>query len=208
MYFVLFMAKDDPWRNTMKLPEINDANKYAGLYVIDFGDHCGVGFVADEVAELLESERFAEVQIYKVHRANPDGTMELKGVLHDTFRLEAGMFFHAADEIAAQADYERLLAWAEGHLPPSRCKVHLAVNGETYMTALIYPAEYDEAFSRWLLDADYRTAGQVQGGTGAVERYYQAGWDVLDREQLWPATSSEHLQGQALLEATNRAIVR
>jgi len=192
----------------MKLPEINDADKYTGLYVIDFGDHCGVGFTAEEVAELLESERFADVQVYKVHRANPDGTMELKGVPHETFTLEAGMFFHAADEITAQADYERLLEWAEGQLPPARCKVHLANTDDWYITALIYPAEFDEAFSRWLLDGDYRTAGQVEGGTGAVERYYQAGWNVLQREQLWPASSIEHLQGQALLEATNRAIVR
>ena len=45
----------------MKLPEIKEANKYTGLYVVDFGDHCGVGFTAGEIAELLESERFAVV---------------------------------------------------------------------------------------------------------------------------------------------------
>ena len=37
----------------MKLPEVQDADKYTGLYVVDFGDHCGVGYVAEEVAELL-----------------------------------------------------------------------------------------------------------------------------------------------------------
>ncbi|MHC5140428.1 MAG: hypothetical protein ACYSOD_00240, partial [Planctomycetota bacterium] len=69
----------------MKLPEIKEAGKYAGLYVVDFGDHCGVGYVAEEVAELLESERFSDVQVYRVHRANPDGTMELKGINKETF---------------------------------------------------------------------------------------------------------------------------
>ena len=88
----------------MKLPEVENADKYAGLYVVDFGDHCGVGFTAEEVAELLGSEQFADVKIYKVHRANPDGTMELKGVNKETFQLEAGMFFRAGDETTAQDD--------------------------------------------------------------------------------------------------------
>ncbi len=192
----------------MKLPEIKEANKYTGLYVVDFGDHCGVGFTAEEVAELLESEQFADVQIYKVHRANPDGTMELAGISKQTFQLEAGMFFYAGDETTARADFERLTAWADTQLPPARCKVQLAESGDTFVTALIYPAELDDAFSGWLLDANYRTAGQVEGGAGAAGRYYEADWVVLERKQLWPASSIEPLQGEALLEATNRAIVR
>lgn len=192
----------------MKLPDIENADKYTGLYVVDFGDHCGVGFVAEEVAELLESEQFADVQVYKVHRARPDGTMELAGVNNETFQLEAGMFFYAADEATARDDYQRLAAWAAAHLPPARCKVHLADTGEGFVTALIYPAEFDDAFSKWLLDGNYRTAGQVEGGTGATQRYYDSQPDVLDREQLWPSSSIEHLKGEALLEATNRAIVR
>ena len=192
----------------MKLPDIKDADKYTGLYVVDFGDHCGVGFTAEEVIELLESEQFADVQIYKVHRANPDGTMELAGISKQTFQLEAGVFFYAADEATAKADFQRLNTWADEHLPPARCKVHLANHGDSYVTALIYPAEFDDAFSGWLLDANYRTAGQVEGGAGAAGRYYEANWDVAERKQLWPASSIEHLQGEALLEATNRAIVR
>ena len=192
----------------MKLPEIKEADKYTGLYVVDFGDHCAVGFTAEEVAELLESEQFATVQAYKVHRANPDGTMELKGLSKETFQLEAGMFFYANDAETAQDDYQRLLAWADEQLPPARCKVHLANNGDSYVTALVYPAEFDDAFSRWLLDGNYRTAGQVEGGTSATQRYYDAVPEVLDRKQLWPASSIEHLQGKMLFEATKRAIVR
>lgn len=194
--------------NTMKLPEVKNADKYTGLYVVDFGDHCGVGFTAEEVAELLESEQFADVQVYRVHRAKPDGTMELKGVTKETFQLEAGMFFYANDEQTARTDFQHLTAWADEHLPPARCKVHLANKGDSFVTALIYPAEFDDAFSRWLLDADYRTAGQVEGGTGAVQRYYDATEEILERKNLWPASSIEYFQGESLMEATNRAIVR
>ena len=33
-------------------------------------------------------------------------------------------------------------------------------------------------------------------------------WDIIERKNLWSDSAIEHLQGQALLEATNRAIVR
>jgi hypothetical protein len=192
----------------MKLPEIKDAGQYTGLFVIDFGDHCGVGFVAEEVAELLESERFADVQVYQVHRANPGGTMELKGINKETFQLEAGMFFYANDAESTRGDYQRLLAWSDKQLPPARCKVQLANADNAHLVALIYPAEFDDAFSKWLLDGNYRTAGQVEGGTSAVQRYYDAEPNILDRKQLWPSSAIEHFQGESLLEATNRAIVR
>ncbi|MHC4121894.1 MAG: hypothetical protein ACYSWO_30885 [Planctomycetota bacterium] len=42
----------------MKLPKLEDNEKYVGLYVFDFGDHAGLGFTAREVAELLESEKY------------------------------------------------------------------------------------------------------------------------------------------------------
>lgn len=192
----------------MKLPQIKEASKYVGLYVVDFGDHSGVGFTVAEVAELLESERFADVHVYKIHRAEPDGTMELKGVQPETFGLEAGMFFYAADEATGRDDYTRLLAWADRQLPPSRCKVHLSKTDEGIVMALIYPAEFDEEFSRWLLDGQYRTAGAVQGGTNAVELYYAHEPEVLERRQLWPREAMENLQGEALFEAAKRAIVR
>jgi hypothetical protein len=192
----------------MKLPQVQEASKYVGLYVVDFGDHSGVGFTAAEVAELLESEQFADVPVYKIHRADPDGTMELKGFQPATFRLEAGMFFYAADEAAAREDYARLLAWADRQLPPGRCKVQLAQTDAGYVTALIYPAEFDDEFSRWLLEGQYRTAGAAEGGTNAVAAYYARQAEILEREQLWPQESLENLHGEALFEAAKRAIIR
>ena len=81
----------------MKLPELRKPEKYAGLYIFDFGDHVGVGFTAEEVAELLESEKYKDGKVYKIHRAYPDGKLELKGVTAATFALEAGMFFYSTD---------------------------------------------------------------------------------------------------------------
>lgn len=192
----------------MKLPEIQEANKYVGLYVVDFGDHSGVGFTAVEVTELLDSERFADVHVYKIHRAYPDGKMELKGVLRETFSLETGMFFYADDEETARDDFARLVAWSQEQLPPSRCKVHLVQMDRAYLAALIYPAEFDDEFSRWLLDGQYRTAGTAEGGINVVQGYYKKCPKILEQKQLWPETAIESLHGEALFEATKRAIVR
>ena len=192
----------------MKLAEIKEAPKYIGLYVVDFGDHSGVGFTAEEVAELLDSERFADVHVYKIHRAYPDGKLELKGVRRETFGLESGMFFYAANEEIARDDFARLVACSQEQPSPSRCKVHLAKTDSAHLTALIYPAEFEDEFSQWLLDSQYQTAGTVEGGTGAVRRYYETNPQVLERKQLWPQTSLETLHGEALFDATKRAIVR
>lgn len=192
----------------MNLPELKEADRYVGLYVVDFGDHSSTGFTETEVAELLESEQFADAQVYKIVRAQPDGSLELKGVPRETFQLESGMFFYAADEQIARDDYTRLLDWAGEQLPPGRCKVHLSVVGESYLTALIYPAEFEDGFSRWLLDGNYRTSGAVEGGAGPVQAYYTGNPSVLERQQVWPAESIQTLQGQALMEATNNAVVR
>jgi len=194
--------------NMMKLPEVQNATKYIGLYVVDFGDHSGVGFTAAEVAELLDSERFGDIHIYKIHRAYPDGKMELKGISPEIFSLESGMFFYAADEAVALEDFARLTEWAQQQLPPSRCKVHLAKIGERYVTALIYPAECDDEFSRWLLDGQYRTAEAADGGISAVQGYYESNPQILEQKQLWPETAVENLRGETLLEAAKRAIVR
>jgi hypothetical protein len=192
----------------MKLPQLQHADRYSGLYIVDFGDHCGVGFLAEEVAELLESEAYQHISIYKIHNAYPDGRLELVGVRNDIFHLEAGMFFYASDEQSAVQDFQRLADCALRANPPARAKIHLArFAPDSYVTALIYPAEYDDQFSRWLLDCRYRTDGAAEGGAAAVERYYQHQPEILDKKQLFNSRSVA-LSGENLALAAKRAIVR
>jgi len=193
----------------MKLPKLDKPDRYKGLYIFDFGDHAGVGFTAEEVAELLESERYREGKVYKIHRAYPDGRLELKGVPAARFQLEAGMFFYAGDEATAQADFKRLVDLAVRAAPPCRAKVHLAQYAEDkFAVALIYPAEYDDEFSSWLLEGDFRTTGAVEGGTGAVERYYQSQADILQRHQLLEGGENVSRTGDELLACLARAVQR
>ena len=193
----------------MKLPKLQNSEKYVGLYVFDFGDHAGVGFTADEVAELLDSEKYKHGKAYKIHKAYPDGTMEFKGVRAENFQLEAGMFFYSEKIETSQKDYKKLVNLAVRMAPPCRAKVHLARYGdEKFAVAIIYPAEYDNEISAWLLDGDYKTAGAAQGGIGAVQKYYEANATVLERHQLFAKSAWQSRTGEDLLASAAVAIQR
>jgi hypothetical protein len=193
----------------MKLPELQNSRKYTGLYVLDFGDHTGVGFTAEEAAELLESEEYKHCKVYKIYRAWPDGRLELKAVPAEIFQLEAGMFFCAGALETARADFKRLAELAERTACPCRAKLHLAGYGDgKFVTAIIYPAEYDDQFSRWLLDGGYKTDGSVEGGVGAVQRYYDSGPQLLDSRQLFGSSEMVSRTGEQLLACLKLAVQR
>lgn len=193
----------------MRLPKLEKPDKYVGLYIFDFGDHVGVGFTADEVAELLESEKYGDGKVYKIHRAYPDGKLELKGVPAERFQLEAGMFFYAPDLETARQDFDRLFNLAVRSSPPCRAKLHLAkYRDDKFVVALIYPAEYDDEVSAWLLDGQYMTSGAAEGGAGAVQRYYDSGAEILDRQQLFGRSQWLSRTGDELLASLKVAVQR
>jgi hypothetical protein len=193
----------------MNLPKLEKPDRYQGLYVFDFGDRAGVGFTAEEVAELLDSERYKEGKAYKIQRAFPDGRMELRAVPAANFQLEAGMFFYSTDEATAWGDFKRLVDLAIRSTPPCRAKVQLAqYTGEKFAVAIVYPAERDADVSAWLLEGDYRTAGPAEGGIGAVERYYRDGPEILETQQLFEASANVSRSGRELLESVTLAVQR
>ena len=193
----------------MELPKLKNSEKYIGLYIFDFGDHTGVGFTAEEVAELLESEKYKHNKVYKIHRAYPDGTLELKGVPAQNFQLEAGMFFYSNALESSRIDFKKLAGLADKIPPPCRAKVHLSkYDDDKYVVALIFPAEYDDEFSSWLLDGQYNTSGAVEGGIGAVQRYFDDEPEILDRHQLFSKSELRSRTGRELLDGLKLAVQR
>ena len=193
----------------MKLPELQNSEKYVGLYIFDFGEHAGVGFTAQEVAELFESEKYRDCKAYKIHRAYPDGKLELKGVRAEIFQLEAGMFFYSVNLETAGADFKGLVNLAVKDAPPCRAKVHLAkYRDDKFAVALIYPAEYDDQISDWLLDGGYKTAGAAEGGIEVVQRYYDYKPQILDRHQLFGKSELISRTGEELLACLKSAVQR
>ena len=193
----------------MKLPKLQKPDKYAGLYVFDFGEHTGVGFTAQEIAELLESQNHKDGKVYKIHKAYPDGKLELRGVRAEIFQLEAGMFFYSSELETARRDFKRLVNLAVKAAPPCRAKVHLAkYSNDKFAVALIYPAEYDDEISGWLLDGEYKTAGAAEGGIEPVQRYYNARPEILERHQLFSKSALISRTGEELLASIKLAVQR
>jgi hypothetical protein len=193
----------------MKLPQLDKPDRYTGLYIFDFGDHTGVGFTAEEVAELLESERYRDGKVYKIQRAYPDGRLELKGVPAETFQLESGMLFYSTTAEAARDDFKRLVAAAVQASPPCRAKVHLVRYREAqFGVALIYPAEHEEEICTWLAQREYRTAGLAEGGTGVIEQYYSRAPEIIERHQLFGTSEAISRTGDELLVSLRQAVQR
>ncbi len=196
-------------KRTMKLPKLEKPEKYVGLYIFDFGDHAGVGFTAEEVAELLESEKYKHGKVYKIHKAYPDGKLELKGVRAETFQLEAGMFFYSSKLETARRDFKTLVNLAVKSVPPCRARVHLAkYTNDKFVMALIYPAEYDDEVSSWLSDGEYKTSGAAEAGIEAVQRYYDYEPQILERHQLFGKSEFESRTGEELLASLKLAVQR
>lgn len=197
----------------MKLPQLDDPARYQGLYVFDFGDWTAVGYTAAEVAMLLESEQYRDGKVFRIHRAAPDGQMELRGVSPERFLLESGMFFNRQDLATAREDFARLSELSEQRRPPCRAKLQLADRGpaaehDRYVTALIYPAEYDDDVARWLLDLDYAGGDTVEGGASHVTNHYEQQLDLVDRTQLWSSTSTPSRSHEEVLASVRSAVQR
>ena len=193
----------------MQLPQTEEPEKYAGLYVIDFGDQCAMGYTADEVAVLLDSEQYAEAKVYKIHRARPDGTMDLRGVTRARLNLESGMFFHCRSEVSGRRRYQELLDECALQPVPCRTLMQLARSDQGQLVlGLIFPAEYEEEMGRWLADINFNVKGPVEAGISQVGRFYTNGWEILEKHQLWPAQSLQARSQKELLASVGQALQR
>lgn len=178
------------------------------LFVFDAGEWTLSGCTADEVEQLLADPRSGRSPlVYRIHRAYPDGRMELQGVSRERFELESGLFFHRAAENAARADFAALTALAADNPPPSRAYAHLAhladgAENAQWVTALIYPAEAEEEISAWLLNGGYEGGAFVEGGITAATSYLSRARETVERQQLWAARQAGRSTDE-LFEARN-----
>jgi len=195
----------------MKLPELTNPQRYEGLYIFDFEGQVGVGYTAREIEILLESEKYRDSKVYKIHRAYPDGRLEIKGVSNRVFQMESGIFFHGRDQQQARKDYQELLELAEAGEFPCRAKLHLAQGkspeAKKYVVALIYPAEYDDEVAVWLMQKKYKGGELASGGTSEVESYY-GHYNKIDGFQLWGVLDGTARDAAEVLASVGRAVVR
>lgn len=197
----------------MKLPQLDNPQDYRGSYIFDFGEWTAVGYTAEEIAILLESEAHRSGSVYKIIRVSPEGGLELRGVPAERFQKESGLLFNRDHADAARDDYQALIALAEQDAPPCRCFVRLIDRGQIsgvvrFATALVYPAEYEDEVSNWLLRNDYAGGDTVEGGPSHVADIYAESHTVLERQQLWSRTSTASRSADEVLRNVRQAVQR
>ncbi|MGE0481124.1 MAG: hypothetical protein AB7Q17_11695 [Phycisphaerae bacterium] len=209
----------------MKLPAIEHPEHLQGLYVYDFGEWTAVGYTADEIAMLLESEQYRDGKVYRIHRAAPSGQMELQGVSPAKFLTESGMFFYRTDLDDAERDFDDLERRAQADPPPCRAFIQLAELGADDerlepvvdprdrvryrgVVALIYPAEHEQAMGDWLVRLGYAGGTTVDGGPSCVTTYRQQAKTILARRQLWNQSAIASRSASEVLAAVRRPVQR
>ena len=197
----------------MILPRVEDPRRLQGLYVYDFGEWTAVGYTADEIAFLLEDKNHGGGKVYKIHRAWPDGRMELRGVSPKRFGLESGMFFYRGELEAAREDFETLRAAARETPPPCRAVLHVTERAteagrHRFVTGLIFPAEYEDEIGGWLTAIGFYGGDLVEGGVSHVANHYEEQTEILDRQQLWSRSAIPSRSPEQVLASVRQAVQR
>jgi hypothetical protein len=196
----------------MILPHVDNPPRLRGLYVFDFGEWTAVGYTAEEIAILLEDANCRGGKVYKIHRATPDGQMELRGISLERFKIESGMFFCRRELEPARADYELLRVAAAESPPPCRAFLHLADretdSPQRFVTALVFPAEYEDEIGQWLTAIGFRGGDLAEGGVSHVANYYGQRQTLLERQQLWSKPTIPSRSPEEVLANVHKAVQR
>lgn len=151
----------------MILPAIPHAERYAGLFIYDFGTHVSVGYTAQEIRILRESKRHRNGTAYQIYRVADNGTIELRGVLDERLTAREAVCFLRHVGASARNDYDTLRAAAEQSPVPCAvglCLARLHAFTPPDLTALLYPAPASAVVAAWLERVGFQGGDQVVGG--------------------------------------------
>ena len=79
----------------MNIPRVNQPERYAGLFIYDFGDHVSVGYTAEEIDVLTRSELHKSGSAYQIYRVTDGGAMELRGKREEITESDAERVLNA-----------------------------------------------------------------------------------------------------------------
>jgi len=194
----------------MQIPKPNSKTDYKGLYIFDFGDSIAIGYTAREIAMLLESEEYSDGKVYQIINIDENGRSYLKGISNELFQLENGFFFCSREAEDAERDFNQLWQLAAKEPPPCTCKIHLAKLDYSPMfshaVALMFPAEYEDDISNWLIKIDYKGGESVDCGISHVTNYYNNS-TVSDARQF-VAPDAESRTYEQVMESVGEVLQR
>jgi hypothetical protein len=165
-----------------KLPALSDPVRYTGLYIFDFGDHVSVGYTAEEIEYLLDDPRYTDGTVYKIYRAHPDGTLEIRSIEPQNWGGSTGMVFYFPNRDSANEGFNHLRELAKQTQPPENFELIVVdLVGEDWPVAMVmqYNQEYEDELAAWMVKIDYRLGSDVEGGKSGVIEVIKKGTEVL-----------------------------
>lgn len=195
----------------MKLPAIPEPERYAGLYLYDFGTHVSVGYTAAEVCVLRESAAYRHGMAYQVYRIDEGGAIELRGVHAERLIGQEAMCFLRADPAGARGDYDALCATAAACPLPCIVEMQLArleAFDPPNVTALTYAVSATNVLAGWLSLNSGDPGDRVVGGMDAYATLVASEGERITSCQLPALLNYEDRPAQEVLRSVHNPLQR
>jgi hypothetical protein len=195
----------------MKLPAVPNPQKYAGLYIYDFGTHTAIGYTAAEIRILRESAAFRNGTAYEIYRVSAGGAFELRGATDSRLTAREAVCFLRRHEAGARKDFDALRRTAEASPVPCAVQMQLATVKDfepPHVTALLYAVAASAALSGWLEGCGLHAGDQVIGGTDVHHTFLAAEARRIDTCQLTALLDYEDRPADEVLQTTDQAVQR
>ena len=158
-----------------------------GRFIVKFEDATQSRLTAEQVIELLDAQAASVREVFRIHRIDPRGRMELVGVLLAAFRRRDCLLFSRHHVKNAREDFDAILELASGTPPPCRIEVqfgHVKKPDPSHVVALIFPAPCTESVGQWLSGAGLQPGDQVDGSPAALATYENAAPKIVKQSTL------------------------
>ncbi len=193
------------------LPPIRNPQRYAGLFVYDFGEHVSVGYTAAEIRVLRESAAHRDGTAYEIYRVDENGAMELRGVLDDRLTHRESICLLRRDRADARRDYDGLREASDRD--PIGCAVEMQLAklyafDPPHVTALSYVSSATSVVAGWLLIHAPGAGDEVAGGSDAHARLAASDGVRIASCELQVKSDFRDRSADEVLEQVDRTLQR
>jgi len=161
-----------------------------GRFVVKFQDATQSNLTAEQVIELLDAQTERVQEIYRIHRIDARGRMELIGVSLAAFSRRDCLLFSRHQVKNAREDFDAILRLANETPPPCRIDIqfgHVKQPDPSHVVVLIFPAPCTESVGQWLYDAKLQFGDEADGSPAVLATYEGAAPQIVKRHTLDPA---------------------
>ncbi|MCB9850074.1 MAG: hypothetical protein H6817_05155 [Phycisphaerales bacterium] len=158
------------------IPRLPDPQRYTGTYLVQVPHGVAVGYLAGEVVTLLSIDAYRDAPVFRIHRVDDTGRVELIGVtVADLAGDDVLLFVNSdAEHAGTQFSTLRQLANADPLPIPVRAElIDLPGLSAPHAVCLLYPRHANTMVSDWLLRVGFDGGDQVLGGQEAASIRHQ-----------------------------------